>query len=165
MKKSYKEIFDPIEGDITTCNHDFFNHEMIIEYTDDMCEKVFEYGREGNHIEGFCGEYKICHKSFANWLSSPEEKYSKFQSAVNMSISASLAYWHKELKHAISTRNYEVLVHLRAIVDGIMKITPKVLRDKQYENVGDEGAVEKLIKEIQKLKKENNDLVSAMMSR
>ena len=69
------------------------------------------------------------------WIESPDELYKNFKSAVNISISASLHYWNHELTHAIEHRDTDMIATLRGIVSDIMKSTPKILRNKQFEGL------------------------------
>lgn len=126
------------------CQHDF-NKSTIIqtEYTDDLCVRVVEHGRNGLFIEGFAGKENVCMDSICQWLSNPE-KYPEFNSAVKVSISASIHFWNELLLHSLKHFHLcgSAVPVIRQILADIMKSTPKELREGLFNNLHQKTAEE-----------------------
>jgi len=112
------------------CVH-YFNKSTIIQtkYTNDLCMRVIEHGQSGLFIEGFAGREQVCMDAMCQWLSNPKE-YPDFNSAVKVSISASIHYWNELLLHALNHFDLfgSSVPVIRQILSDIMKSTPKELR-------------------------------------
>lgn len=133
---------------VIPCNHEFVKYEGIIrEYSPELCELIINHGRQGKFIEGFFGKYNICTDEFCKWLSNKEDKpeYRDFQSAVKISISASIHYWNEVFNFAIDNfiEYAQIIPVIRNILSDIMKSTPKELRENLYDNLQRETADEK----------------------
>lgn len=117
------------------CPHNF-NKSTIIqtEYTDDLCDMIIEYGRQGYNIDGFAGRYNICVNSLCEWLSQPE-KYPQFDSAVKIAQSAVIHYLNEELQHNIKLGDWQAVANIKAIINECMKAMPKRLTDNMYNNL------------------------------
>ena len=117
------------------CVHSFKKLDDIKrDYHPIFCQYVIEHGRGGLLIEGFSGKYNICMDMICKWLSSPTE-YADFNSAVKISISASIHYWNEELQHSISNGNWEGVRAIKAILADIMRSTPRQLREGLFNNL------------------------------
>jgi hypothetical protein len=120
------------------CKHEFTEGNLITEYSDNLCIKLIQFGREGNFIQGFPGKYNICSKTFNSvWLDRENTKYEKFRSAAKTAMSACFHFYNSELLHAIA--NYETLGPsipiLRSILMDLIKMTPKSILDLQFEDI------------------------------
>lgn len=117
------------------CHHEFIQDYAIIDvYSDDLCEKVIEYGRQGLFIDGFAGRYNVSIVAMCNWLSKPDE-YPKFNAAIKISHSACIHYYNQELLHSIQCGDWQAVANIKSILAEIMKTTPKELRENLYNNL------------------------------
>ncbi len=121
------------------CDHKFKEDlELITEYDESFCELVIEFAREGNFIEGFCGQYNICsHTMNKIWLNREDPKYERFRSAIKTAQSVLFSFYNKELVHAL--KHYDTLGTkvgvLRSLLSDLMKYTPKAIRELQFEDI------------------------------
>lgn len=126
--------------ELKVCPHNFIDTTTIIrEYTNELCDKVIEYGREGKLIEGFAGKYNICMDAMCEWISK-EKEYPDFNSAVKIAVSACVHYWMEELQYAIQKRDWNAVAVIRSILDGLTKSIPKELREGLFTNLKMETA-------------------------
>ena len=153
--RGYDLPTDPLPPE--KCSHTFAPIKDIQkDYTDDLCEKVIKYGREGKLIEGFAGRFNVCPNSMCKWLSEPD-KYPDFDSAVKISVSACIHYWLEELQHAIESGDWQYVGLVRNILSDIMKSMPKELREGLFDRLDRESAEDKS-------KRERNESMGAFVS-
>lgn len=147
--------------EIPVCEHKFNKAtEIQTEYSDDLCERVVEHGQHGLFIEGFAGKEKVCMDSICKWLSNPID-YPEFNSAVKVSISASIHFWNELLLHSLNHFDLcgSAVPVIRQILADIMKSTPKELRDGLFNNLHQKSAEEL---EAEEKGKQQVKLVDAM---
>lgn len=119
--------------------------DIITDYDDSFCELVIKHGRQGLFIEQFSGKHNICFKMINSWLSDTDT-YSKFDSAVKISISACLHFWMTRLMDAINNGDWDAVPVLSQIVNNLTKSIPKELRSNLLNDLTPETSEQKALK-------------------
>lgn len=128
------------------CEHKFDDvKKTITEYADHLCLLLIKHGQSGFFIEGFSGRHGVSLIAICEWLSN-STKYPDFNSALRVAHSACIHYYNEELIHAIKLGDWQAVAQIKSILEGIMKTTPKELREgllsnlkqKTYEEIEDE---------------------------
>ena len=127
-------------------NNEFEPIEIIVDYTEELCSKVINYGKDGYLIDGFAGKYNICVDSMCNWISKTASNINQgmykpdFHSAVKISISACIHYWNNRLMDEISAENWDAVAVIKSILNGLMRTTPDQLTKGLYNNLHSDTA-------------------------
>lgn len=127
-------------------NDEFEHIEIIIDYTDELCSKVINHGKDGYLIDGFAGRYNICVDKMCNWISKTAVNINEgiyqpdFHSAVKISISACIHYWDKRLMDEINSENWDAVPVIKSILNGLMRTTPDQLTKDLYNNLHSDTA-------------------------
>lgn len=137
------------------------SQDIINEYSDELCDMVINYGKQGGFIEAFAGRFNIDIDEMLKWVSSPDGEYMKFKASVKISISSALDYWYTRLVTAIDNpeENAQSIPHIRAMIGECLKRASSELSKFCYG-----GFRTKTAEEIEAEKKFNigKDLASSM---
>lgn len=112
--------------------------EVITEYSEDLCELIIEYGRQGKSIEGFCGAYNISIDSMTKWIDTDDPlSQPDFKEALKIAISACIDYWDGQLIHELQQDVLDAprISLLRIMKQDSTKYMPNSLRNILFEGV------------------------------
>jgi hypothetical protein len=104
------------------------DYNIVSLYSDDLCKKLIDHGREGLFIEAFIGKYNISNSKFNDWISRGDAIYDNIKAAYNISISACIYVWNTRLVNAVDDGEWQAVAQIKAILSELMKLMPT----KQY---------------------------------